>query len=189
MYKVRLPLQQIKRKTPNTQVFPPTQTQTRRASELERKDIHKPSPQSYRPNSESVHSPSCSISAHSTESGGGNDTSSPSESNSIKSTAASSFSANKPEYSDQLQVPGTFLFLIDHVKILMRTSQTLLQKLHNNKAEIEANEAQIRALEAVDVQVSTGIQTRLAAVQSLNERLDRLSQMLARVEDVGRGEF
>jgi hypothetical protein len=62
-------------------------------------------------------------------------------------------------------------------------------KLRSNNALIAANEAQMRALNAVDEQVSEGIQARLEVVKGLNERLNRLGVMVGRVEDVCKGGF
>lgn len=76
--------------------------------------------------------------------------------------------------------------LIRHANVKI---QTLLRKLRANTAEIDANEAQMRSLTAMDEQVSTGISERLKAVQGLNDRLNDLTRMLARVEDLSRGNF
>lgn len=67
--------------------------------------------------------------------------------------------------------------------------QALQQKLRNNTAQIEANEEKMRALDAMDGEVSMGIQQRLKTVQVVNERLNHLRMMLARVDDVSRGNF
>lgn len=62
-------------------------------------------------------------------------------------------------------------------------------QLSRNSAQIEANEARMRELQAMDTRTGADIQDRLSAVSQLNQQLSILREMLARAERVSRGEF